>query len=147
MVSKQRWRLPLGLAAAWTLLGGGAASAEPFALLIHETPAQLALRTDPDRSQSYWAAYGAYGDAMARAGVLRGGQVLKSAAMATTVRQTAGKVAAQAGGRAEPDREFSGFFLIDVPDARSAAEWAAKAPAFPDAWVEVRPAFPAPTMK
>jgi hypothetical protein len=147
MTSEPRRTLSLVLAAAASLIAVGAANAEPFALLIHETPAQLALRTDPGRADAYWAAYGAYGEAMARAGVLRGGQVLKASAQAETVRQAAGRVTVKAGGSAWPDAEFSGFFLIDVPDARTAADWAAKAPALPEAWVEVRPAFPAPNMK
>jgi len=147
MHSELRRTLPLVLAAAASLVAARAANAEPFALLIHETPAQLALRTDPARAQAYWAAYGAYGEEMARAGVLRGGQVLKAAAQAATVRQTGGQVSVKAGGRAWPDAELSGFFLIEVADARTAADWAAKAPALPDAWVEVRPAFPAPTMR
>ncbi len=114
-------------------LGIGPALAEPFVLLIHETPAQIALRSDAGaKGQSYWAAYADFGKQAAAAGVLRGGAAL----VPTPV--------AQVGTATDPSAlVFGGFFLIDVADAAAAAGWAARLPA---AGVEVRATIAAPGM-
>jgi len=117
-------------------LGCAPAMAEPFVLLIHETPAQIALRTDAGAAgQAYWATYADFGKAAAEAGVLRGG-----AAMVP-------QPVAQVGQAAVPGAlMLGGFFLIDVADAAAAMEWAAKLPAAATGGVEIRAAIPAPGM-
>jgi hypothetical protein len=39
-----------------------------YALLIYETAAGFALRTDPQKSQAYWAGFAAYTKALQDAG-------------------------------------------------------------------------------
>ena len=40
-----------------------------YAILVYETPAELAAREDPTRAGPYWAAYTAYSQALGAAGV------------------------------------------------------------------------------
>ena len=59
------------------VLAASPALAEPFVLLIHEAPDQIALRTDPGAAgMAYWAAYADWGRQAAAAGVMRGGAAL-----------------------------------------------------------------------
>jgi hypothetical protein len=117
-------------------LGCGPALAEPFVLLIHETPDRIALRADAGAAgQAYWAGYAEFGKAAAEAGVLRGG-----AAMVPVPVGQVGTAAAPAA------LVLGGFFLIDVADAAAATEWAAKLPAAASGGVEVRAAVSAPGM-
>jgi hypothetical protein len=117
-------------------LGCGPALAEPFVLLIHETPDQIALRGDAGAAgEAYWATYAEFGRAAAEAGVLRGG--------AAMVPQPVAQVGAPI---AEGALLLGGFFLIEVADAATATEWAAKLPAAETGGVEVRAAISAPGM-
>lgn len=117
-------------------LAGSPALAEPFVLLIHETPGQIALRTDAGAAgQAYWAAYADFGKAATEAGVLRGGAAMGPLPVA------------QVGEAASPGAlVLGGFFLIDVADAAAAADWAARLPSATTGGVEVRAAISAPGM-
>jgi hypothetical protein len=117
-------------------LGCAPVLAEPFVLLIHETPEQIGLRADAGAAgQAYWAAYADFGKAAAEAGVLRGG-----AAMVP-------QPVAQVGETVAPGALLlGGFFLIDVADRAAAADWAARLPASATGGVEVRAAITAPGM-
>jgi len=57
-----------------------------YTILVYETQAELAARTDPKRKDAYWGAYRAYTTALREAGVMVGGAGLEPSAMATTVR-------------------------------------------------------------
>lgn len=112
------------------------ALAESFVLLIHETPEQIALRSDAGAAgQEYWAAYAAFGQEAAAAGVLRGG-----AAMVPQPVAQVGQPVAPGG------LLLGGFFVIDVADAAAATEWAAKLPAAATGAVEIRATIPGPGM-
>jgi hypothetical protein len=119
-------------------------AAEPFTILIYETDADLAARTDAARAKDYWASYAAFAGAMEQAGILKGGQALRWGDDARTVRAggavTNGPVAVAA-------EQLGGYFMIEVPDLDTALAWAAKAPAAATGAVEVRPAYPAPAMR
>ena len=117
-------------------LGCGPALAEPFVLLIHETPAQIALRGDSGAGgQAYWAAFAEFGKQAAAAGILRGG-----AAMMPVAAAHVGQIVTRG------ELPLGGFFLIDVTDAAAAADWAAKLPSATTGGVEVRATIPAPGM-
>lgn len=117
-------------------LGCGPALAEPFVLLIHETPDQIALREDAGAAgQAYWAAYAEFGRAATEAGVLRGGAAVVPQPMAH-VGQSLAPGALLLGG----------FFLIDVADTAAAADWAARLPAAATGGVDIRAAISAPGM-
>lgn len=115
-----------------------------YAIIVYETPAELAAREDPTRAGPYWAAYMAYSQALGAAGVAKGGAGLQPAPMATTVRLRGGARQVQDGPFADTKELLGGFFLIDVPDLDSALEWAARCPSAATGSVEVRPVMPAP---
>lgn len=120
--------------AALLALASTSLHAEPYSLLIYETPAELARR-DGAEAASYWSAYNQFAGQLAQAGVLRGGSALSEAPSAP-VRGTAPLAAARLGG----------YFVIDVDGPEAARRWASQAPAGASL-VEVRPHRDNPLMK
>lgn len=115
-----------------------------YAVIVYESPEQMAARNDPQQSQDYWAAYGAYAQALGEAGVAAGGAGLEPTELATTVRIRGAERHVQDGPFAETRELLGGFFLIDVPDLDTALQWAAKCPSASTGSVEVRPLLPPP---
>lgn len=116
-------------------LAAAPATAEPFVLLIHETPDQIALRADPGAAgQAYWGAYAQWGQEAAAAGVMRGGAAMVPVPVATF------------GTLAPGALVLGGFFQIDVPTAADAEAWAARLPAANSGAVEVRAAVAMPDL-
>jgi len=115
-----------------------------YAIIVYESPDELAAREDPERSMAYWSAYTAYSHALRDAGVAAGGTGLQAPAVATTVRLRDGKRHVQDGPFADTKELLGGLFIIDVPDLSAALEWAARCPAAPSGAVEVRPLLPPP---
>jgi hypothetical protein len=115
-----------------------------YAILVQESAADFAERTDPATSAAYMGAYFAYSQALAQAGVMRGGAGLHAPATATTIRVRDGKRLVQDGPFAETKEQIGGFFLIETPDLDAALNWAAPCPAASRAGVEVRPTLPPP---
>jgi hypothetical protein len=85
------------------------------------------------------AAYTAYTEALAAAGVLKGSNRLQPASAATTVRITNGKTQVLDGPYIDSKEQLGGYYLIDVPDLDAALSWAARCPASGHGVVEVRP--------
>jgi hypothetical protein len=110
-----------------------------YTILVYETPASIAARTDPRQKDAYWGAYRAYTKALQDAGVMIGGAGLQAADTATTVRMTDAKRHVQDGPYSETKEQLGGFYMIDVPDLDKAIEWAARCPAASTSGVEVRP--------
>ena len=100
-----------------------------YAILVYETPAEIAAREDPVRAGAYWASYTAYSQALVQAGVAAGGAGLQPPTMATTIRLRGGQRQVQDGPFADTKELLGGFFTIDVPDLDAALEWASQAPA------------------
>jgi hypothetical protein len=88
------------------------------------------------------AAYGAYGDALKKAGVVRNSNRLRPVDAATTVRVQSGKTEVLNGPYAETREQLGGYYLIDVPDLDAALSWAARCPGASHGIVEVRPVWP-----
>jgi hypothetical protein len=88
-------------------------------------------------------AWGAYTQALIDAGVMRGGNALKPAMTATTVRVRDGRRTVQDGPYAETKENLGGYYIIDVDNLDEALAWAAKNPAASSGAVEVRPLFTA----
>ena len=84
------------------------------------------------------AAYMAYTEELAKAGVLRGNKRLGPSSAATTVRIADGKSQVLDGPYAESKEHLGGYYLIDVPDRDAAISWAARCPAAGHGIVEVR---------
>ena len=123
------------LAFATALLAAAPAAADPFTLMIWETPEELALRTDTtEAGQAYWGGYMAFAQEAGAAGLLRGGSALMT---------DRGSIVTL--GAAPPARgplRLGGRFQIDVPDLETAQDWAAKSPSAASASAEVRPLMP-----
>jgi len=117
------------------LLAATPVAAEPFVLLIHESPDQIALRADQgDAGKAYWGAYAAWGDAAVKAGVMRGGAAMVPVPVATL------------GTLAPGGLVLGGFFQIEAASVDEAKAWAARLPAATTGAVEVRAVVPMPGM-
>jgi hypothetical protein len=113
-----------------------------YMLMLNETEAEFARRTDPAETQAYWGGWNAFIGAMAQAGVIVKGDGLQGPMLATTVRIVDGKRHVQDGPFADTKEQLGGYFVIDVPDLDAALDWAAKAPCALTGSVEVRPVLP-----
>jgi hypothetical protein len=111
-----------------------------YMLLIHADPAGLQALRDAERSTAL-AAYGAYTEALKQAGVLRGGERLRDASAATTVKVRDGKTEVLNGPFIETREQLGGYYTIDVPDLDTALSWAARCPGASHGAVEVRPVW------
>jgi hypothetical protein len=109
-----------------------------YLLMIYSNESAMASLTEASRGEMM-AAYGAYAEAMGKAGVLQGGNRLRPASAATTVRTAGGKTTVLDGPYAETKEQLGGYFLIDVPDLDAALSWAARCPGASTGVVEVRP--------
>ena len=112
-----------------------------YLLLIHADPAGLQKLREAERSAAL-AAYGAYTEALQKAGVLRGGNRLRNADTATTVKVREGRTEVLNGPFIETREQLGGYYLIDVPDLDTALSWAARCPGASHGAVEVRPIWP-----
>lgn len=86
-----------------------------------------------------YEAHSAYGEAMAKAGVMRGGAELKPVSTATSVRFSGGRPKVVDGPFAETKEQLGGYYVIEVDNLEQAIEWAEKTPGMTDGTVEVRP--------
>ena len=87
------------------------------------------------------AAYGAYTEALSRAGVLVGRNRLESVSSATTVTLVDGKSRVLDGPYLDSKEQLGGYYLIDVANLDDAIAWAARCPAASHGTIEVRPVF------
>lgn len=87
------------------------------------------------------AAYGAYGEALRKAGVMVSADRLQPAASATTVRVANGKTEVLNGPYAETREQLGGYYQIEVADLDAALSWAARCPGAAHGTVEVRPVW------
>ena len=107
----------------------------------------LMICTDPAREEAerakkgdaILAEYGAFSEEMGKRGVLRGGERLRPASDAKTVRVENGKVLTADGPFAETKEQIGGYFIGECPDAKQAVEIAAKIPGARHGMIEVRP--------
>ena len=87
------------------------------------------------------AAYGAYTQALMKAGIVRSSNRLRPGDTATTVRVKGDKTEVLNGPYAETREQLGGYYLIDVPDLDAAMSWAARCPGASHGAVEVRPVW------
>ena len=83
--------------------------------------------------------YAEYAQAIAQAGVVRGGQKLQPSATATTVKITNGEQLISDGPFAEVREQLGGFFVLECENLGEALKWAARCPGSQHGTVEVRP--------
>jgi hypothetical protein len=85
------------------------------------------------------AAYGAYREAVTKAGIYLGSNRLRPTKSASTVRVSGGKTQVLDGPYTETKEQLGGYYMIDVPDLDAALSWAARCPGASHGSVEVRP--------
>jgi hypothetical protein len=112
-----------------------------YLLMIHSD--EKAMQSAPKEAiANMSAAYGAYTEAMIKAGVHVGGERLRPSSTATVVRTTNGKTSVLNGPYAEIKEQLGGYYLIEAPDLDGAIEWAARCPGAQFGAMEVRPIWP-----
>jgi hypothetical protein len=109
-----------------------------YMLLIYSDQSQFETMSAAQKGERM-AAYGAYAEALQKAGVMRGGNRLRPEQAATTVRVKSGKTEVLNGPYAETREGLGGYFLIEAPDLDAALSWAARCPGASHGAVEVRP--------
>lgn len=109
-----------------------------YMLLIHGNEKLMNATTPVGMSPDY----AAYNEAMAKAGIMLGGERLRPTTTAASVRIVDGKTEVLDGPYAETKEQFGGYYMIDVPDMDQAVAWAARCPAARYGTVEVRPIWP-----
>ena len=112
-----------------------------YLLLIYGTEAAMAAAPKEAITQMS-AAYGAYTEAMIKAGVFVGGERLKPVSTATSVRVTGGKTNVVDGPYADTKEQLGGYYMINVPDMDAAISWATRCPGASTGTMEVRPIWP-----
>jgi len=112
-----------------------------YLLLIYGNEAAMATASEADIGQMM-AAYGAYTEAMVKAGVLAGGNRLRPSSAATTVRAPGGKTQVLDGPYAETKEQLGGYYVVEAPDLDAALSWAERCPGAVTGAVEVRPIWP-----
>lgn len=113
-----------------------------FAMLIYQSPASFALRTDPDaaKQEAYISGWVRYTQALHDAGIFVTGSGLQPSDTATTVTLHGnGEHRVQDGPFADTREQLAGFYLVNVPNLDAALEWASRIPAQPGSVIEVRP--------
>jgi hypothetical protein len=111
-----------------------------YMLLIHAAEAARQNLTEADIGRMV-AAYGAYTEALSKAGALLSGNRLRPASSATTVRIVDGKTQVVDGPYGETKEQLGGYYLIDVADLDAAIGWAARCPGASFGAIEVRPVW------
>jgi hypothetical protein len=114
-----------------------------YMIIAYESPEDFDARGNrgdgTDRQGHYWARWKAYGEALAKAGVVLGMHGIQPKHTARTVRLRAGMRQVHEGPYAETRDQLGGYFIVDVPDEESALHWAASCPSAETGAVEVRP--------
>jgi hypothetical protein len=111
-----------------------------YALLINHEDKLQAEMSEAETGEQM-AAYAAFGEEMGAQGVLQGGERLKPAATATTVRVREGDVLTSDGPFAETKEQLAGFYLVECKDLDEAIAVAAKIPGATHGSIEVRPVW------
>jgi hypothetical protein len=100
---------------------------------------QVYMKWSKEQLDACYADHGKYGEALTKAGVLRGGAELMPTTDATSIRFTNGKPKTFDGPFAETKEQLGGYYVIEVENLEQAIEWAEKVPCMDSGTVEVRP--------
>jgi hypothetical protein len=111
-----------------------------YLLMVYVNEASWPKMSKAEQEQGM-AAYGAYTEALNKAGVLKGSNRLQPVSTATTVRLANGKPQVLDGPYVDSKEQVGGYYLIEVPDLDSAISWASRCPGASHGVVEVRPVW------
>src|ERR1700730_3052340 len=100
---------------------------------------QVMMGLSKDAMEQAMAAYGAYGEALKKAGGIAGSNRLRPTKSASTVRVADGKTQVLDGPYAETKEQLGGNLLIAATELDAALSWAARCPGAAHGAVEVRP--------
>lgn len=110
-----------------------------YLLVVQESAADFATRSDPAKAPAYWASYKSYGDELGKAGVIRGGNVIAPSSAAKTITVNGVKSGPADGSTLQQ----GGYFVIHAATEAEALDWAARCPAAKTGGaVEVRAILP-----
>lgn len=110
-----------------------------YMMIFRETPEEYGKRSDPERSEAYWAGWMAYVKAMNEAGLVESGAGLQSPETAAVVRISEDGRNVQDGPYADAKEQLGGYFVLKSDDLDEVLAWAARAPCASAGSVEVRP--------
>lgn len=110
-----------------------------YSLMIYQTPAQFAARSDPLLREANQEAFGKFVGALQTAGILVTVLGIEPPDGGATVRFDDGAARVRQGPYAATDEQLGGLCVIEVDDLDSAIEWAQRAPSEHCGPVEVRP--------
>ncbi|HEY7894521.1 MAG TPA: YciI family protein [Gemmatimonadaceae bacterium] len=116
-----------------------------YSLMIYQTNAQFAARTDPARRDANTGAFMRYVGSLQEAGVLITTLGIEPPQTAATVRHADGEPHVHNGPYADAKEQLGGLCVIEVPDLDAALAWAKRAPFEHVGAVEVRPTRVVPT--
>jgi hypothetical protein len=114
-----------------------------FVLTFKQPPSIYERNADPVEGPVFLSAWKDYMDAMASAGVMRGGQRL-NAMGATAVRMREGVRQVQDGPYIDSKELMGGFVVIDVESVDDAIKWAARSPSSATGSTEIWPVVTGP---
>jgi hypothetical protein len=109
-----------------------------YMLLLYSAP-DAGPAPDSPEAEAQLGRWFSVTEEMGKAGVLVAGDALQPVETATTLRAPDGEPVLTDGPFAETRETLGGYYLLDVPDLDTAAEWAAKMPLAPYGSVEIRP--------
>jgi hypothetical protein len=110
-----------------------------YTILIYLSPADFAARTDPEKREAFWGSFLPYVKALNEAGIVVASGGLEPPEAATTLLLEDGRRHVQDGPYADTKEQLAGFFVINVPDLKTALDWAARCPPPAGKVIEVRP--------
>jgi hypothetical protein len=109
-----------------------------YLLLIYSNEAEYAARPQAEVSATM-AEYGTFTQGIVQNGNYKGGERLRPASMATTVRVRGGKTLTTDGPFAETREQLGGYYLVEAKNLDEATAIAARIPGARFGCVEVRP--------
>ena len=104
-----------------------------YVLLLYEDDRERLAKTEEEVGVCI-----AYAEAMRKAGILMGGERLRPASEASTLRVAEGRAQVLDGPYVEAREQLGGFHVIEVPDRETALAWAARCPSAIKGRVELR---------
>jgi hypothetical protein len=111
-----------------------------YLLMLYSQEDGWSKMSEPEQQQAM-AAYGAYSEALKKAGALVNSNRLKPTSTATTVRVADSKSQVLDGPYVDSKEQLGGYYLIEAPDLDAALSWASRCPGASHGVVEVRPVW------
>ena len=109
-----------------------------YMFLIYNDEKKLAALS-PEENAQLWKDYGAFNEALAKAGISTPGAGLQPSSTGTTVRVAGGKTDVLDGPYADTKEQFAGYMMLETDTLEEAVAWAARSPSARYGAIELRP--------